>query len=376
MQVNSFRLFLKVRQSGNLSFIQFNLMTSKPISTALLSYGMSGLVFHGPLIKVHSGFDLTTIVQRKSTDAPTLFTKVRIVQRVEDVIKDPSIELVVVNTPNSTHYDFTTQALQAGKHVIVEKPFTVTTKEANDLIALAKEKNTILTVFQSRRWDGDFLTVKKVIESKMLGKLVEFEAHYDRFRNYIEPNTWKEVKAEGTGILYNLGSHILDQILILFGMPDEVDARVGIQRPGGQVDDYYDIRLLYNGFHAIVKSSYLVREQGPRYMLHGTEGSFTKYGTDLQEQSLKDGGIPGSPGWAVEGKAWWGKLNTTIGGVHVEGNIETTPGNYLGFYNNVHEAIRGGKPLSVKPEEARDVIKLIEACYKSSELHQSVKLNP
>ena len=349
-------------------------MTSKPISTALLSYGMSGLVFHGPLLKVHPGFSLSTIVQRKSSIPPALFPKVKIVQQVDEVIQDPSIELVVVNTPNETHYEFSRKALEAGKHIIVEKPFTVTTKEADELIALAKSKKKVLTVFQSRRWDGDFLTVKKVIEGKLVGKLVEFEAHYDRFRNYIEPNTWKEERASGTGILYNLGSHMLDQILVLFGMPVEVDARVGVQRPSGQVDDFYDIRLQYNGFHAIIKSSYLVREQGPRYILHGTEGSFTKYGTDLQEQALKDGDVPGSPGWAVEPKEFWGKLNTTLGGVHMEGNIETIPGNYPGFYKNVYEAIRENKPLEVKPEEARDVIKLIEACYESNRLHQAIKL--
>ena len=349
-------------------------MTSTPISTALLSYGMSGLVFHGPLLKVHLGFSLSTIVQRKSSIAPALFPKAKIVQQVDEVIQDPSIELVVVNTPNETHYEFSRKALEAGKHIIVEKPFTVTAKEADDLIALAKSKKKVLTVFQSRRWDGDFLTVKKVIEGKLVGKLVEFEAHYDRFRNYIEPNTWKEERASGTGILYNLGSHMLDQILVLFGMPVEVDARVGIQRPGGRVDDFYDIRLQYNDFHAIIKSSYLVREQGPRYILHGTEGSFTKYGTDLQEQSLKDGDVPGSPGWAVERKEFWGKLNTNLGGVHMEGNIETIPGNYLGFYKNVYEAIRENKPLEVKPEEARDVIKLIEACYESNRLHQAIKL--
>ena len=349
-------------------------MTPKPISTALLSYGMSGLVFHAPLLKAHSGFDLSTIVQRKSFSAQNRWPNIRIVQRIEDVIQDQAIELVVINTPNETHFDFTRKALETGKHVIVEKPFTVTSKEANDLIELAKEKKKVITVFQSRRWDGDFLTVKKVIENKLIGKLVEFEAHYDRFRNYIEPNTWKEEKAIGTGILYNLGSHMLDQILVLFGMPVEVDARVGIQRPGGQVDDFYDIRLHYKGFHAIVKSSYLVREQGPRYMLHGTEGSFTKYGTDLQEQALKDGGVPGSPGWAVESKEFWGKLNTSIGAVHMEGNIETIPGNYLGFYQNVYEAIREGKPLDVKPEESRDVIKLIEVCYESNQLHKAIKL--
>ena len=349
-------------------------MTSTPISTALLSYGMSGLVFHGPLIKAHPGFSLSTIVQRKSTIAPALFPKAKIVQQVDEVIQDPSIELIVVNTPNETHYEFSRKALEAGKHIIVEKPFTVTTAEADQLIQLAKAKGKTLTVFQSRRWDGDFLTVKKVIESKLVGKLVEFEAHYDRFRNYIEPNTWKEERAIGTGILYNLGSHMLDQILVLFGMPLEVDARVGIQRPGGQVDDFYDIRLLYKDFHAIVKSSYLVREQGPRYILHGTEGSFTKYGTDLQEQSLKDGKVPGSPGWAIESSELWGKLNTSIGGLHLEGNIETIAGNYLGFYQNLYETIREGKPLAVKPEESRDVIKLIEACYESNQLHRAIKL--
>lgn len=349
-------------------------MTAKPISTALLSYGMSGLVFHGPLINAHPGFSLSTIVQRKSSIAPALFPMVKIAQQVDEVMQDFTIELVVINTPNETHYEFSRKALEAGKHIIVEKPFTVTTTEANQLIQLAKTKRKTLTVFQSRRWDGDFLTVKKVIENQLVGELVEFEAHYDRFRNYIEPNTWKEEKAIGTGILYNLGSHMLDQVLVLFGMPLEVDARVGVQRPGGQVDDFYDIRLHYHGFHAIVKSSYLVREQGPRYILHGTEGSFIKYGADLQEQALKDGKIPGSPGWAVESKELWGKLNTTIGGVHVEGNIETIPGNYLNFYQNVYEAIREGKPLAVTPEESRDVIKLIEACYESSQLHKAIKL--
>ena len=349
-------------------------MTHTPISTALLSYGMSGLVFHAPLLKAHPGFNLTTIVQRKSLSALDRWPNIRIVKHINDAINDESIELIIINTPNETHFEFAKQAIEAGKHVIVEKPFTVTTNEANQLIELANAKKKVLTVFQSRRWDGDFLTVKRVLENKLVGNLVEFEAHYDRFRNYIEPNTWKEEKAIGTGILYNLGSHMLDQILVLFGMPLEVDARVGIQRPGGQVDDFYDIRLFYHGFHAIVKSSYLVREQGPRYIVHGIEGSFTKYGTDLQEQALKDGKIPGSPGWAVESKELWGKLNTTIGSVHVDGNIETIPGNYLNFYQNVYEAIREGKPLDVKPEESRDVIKLIEACYESNQQHKAIKL--
>jgi scyllo-inositol 2-dehydrogenase (NADP+) len=255
----------------------------------------------------------------------------------------------------------------------VEKPFSVTTAEADELIAIAKKAGKILTVFQNRRWDGDFLTIRKVIQDKLVGGIAEFELHYDRYRNFIEANTWKEESAPGTGILYNLGSHMLDQVLVLFGMPAEVDARMGIQRPGGKVDDYYDIRLQYNSFHAIVKSSYLVREPGPRYILHGTAGSFIKYGLDPQEQALKEGKIPGSTSWGCDPREYWGKLNTSIGSLHVEGLVETVPGNYLTFYKNVYESIREGRELVVRPEESRDVIKLIEACITSNRTRSTVK---
>ena len=218
------------------------------------------------------------------------------------------------------------------------------------------------------------MTVKKVIDNNWVGKIAEFELHYDRYRNYIEANTWKEEQGPGSGILYNLGSHMLDQVLMLFGMPLEVDARVGIQRPGGKVEDFYDIRMQYQDFNAIVKSSYLVREGTPRYILHGTEGSFIKYGIDPQEQSLKDGKIPGSAGWGNEPKEWWGKLNTTLDHLHIEGLVETIPGDYTQFYKSVYESIRNGKPLAVMPEESRNVIKLIEACYQSNKEHKAIKI--
>ena len=343
------------------------------IKTALLSYGMSGEIFHAPLLEAHHGFTLSKVVQRNSTKANARYPHVKIVTNVEEVFQDKSIELVIVNTPNETHFSFASQALQAGKHVVVEKPFSVTTAEADELIELAKKAGKLLTVFQNRRWDGDFLTIKKVIQDKLVGGIAEFELHYDRYRNFIEANTWKEESAPGTGILYNLGSHMLDQVLVLFGMPMEIDSRMGIQRPGGKVDDYYDIRLQYNGFHAIVKSSYLVREPGPRYILHGTMGSFIKYGLDPQEQALKEGKMPGSTSWGCDPKEYWGKLNTSIGSLHVEGLVETIPGNYLTFYKNVYEAIREGKELIVKPEQARDVIKVIEACVASNRSHSVVK---
>jgi predicted dehydrogenase len=289
-------------------------------------------------------------------------------------MKDDTIELVVINTPNESHFAYATQALEAGKHIVVEKPFTVTSEEADKLINLANKQKRVLTVFQNRRWDGDFMTVKKVLDNKWVGKVAEFELHYDRYRNYIEENTWKEEEGPGSGILYNLGSHMLDQVIMLFGMPKEVDARVGIQRPNGRVEDFYDIRMHYDGFHTIVKSSYLVREATPRYILHGTEGSFIKYGIDPQEQALKDGRKPGSPGWGSETKEFWGKLNTTIGDLHYEGLVETLAGNYSEFYKNVYGAIRDNAMLAVMPDESRDVIKLIEACYESHRLRKAVKV--
>jgi len=343
----------------------------QPVNTALLSYGMSGDVFHAPLLQVLPQFNLTHVVQRSSDKAKKDFPNVQVLRSVTDVMSNPEIELVVVNTPNETHLEFASLALQAGKHVVVEKPFTVNVAEADQLIALAKKNNRVLTVFQNRRWDSDFLTVKKIIEEKRVGKIVEFVAHYDRFRNYIEANTWKEEAGRGTGIVYNLGSHMLDQIVELFGMPAYVDARIGIQRPGGQVDDFYDIRMEYKEMNVIVKSSYLVKEEMPRYIVHGVDGSFVKFGLDPQEQDLKDKKMPGGEGWGIEKKEYWGKLNTTT----FEGKVETQRGDYLAFYKNVYSAIREGNALAVTPEQARDVIHLIEACYESNKTKRAIQIN-
>lgn len=347
-------------------------MTDKKIRIALLSYGMSGEVFHGPLLQAHGGFEVVAVLQRDASKAPR--HPYPLVHDYDSLLRNEKLDVVVVNTPNETHYAYALQALRAGKHVIVEKPFTVTVQEADELIAVAKEKALLLTVFQNRRWDADFLTVRQVVEKKLLGKLVECEIHYDRYRNYIETNTWKEEPKPGTGILYNLGSHLLDQALVLFGMPRYLDARMGIQRPGGKVDDFFDIRMEYENLLVILKSSYLVREQGPRFILHGTEGSYIKAGIDPQEQALKDKKIPGTAGWGSEPKEYWGKLNTDIDGRHVEGPYETVPGNYLCFYNNVYDALSAGTPLAVKAEEARNVIRLIEACQESNRKRSAVQI--
>ncbi|NOT75104.1 MAG: Gfo/Idh/MocA family oxidoreductase [Cyclobacteriaceae bacterium] len=350
-------------------------MSSKPIVTSILSYGMSGEIFHAPLLDVHKGFTLKSILQRTTDKSRQYYPSVKVARSLEEVLNDSEVELVVVNTPNDTHYDYTVKALEAGKHVIVEKPFTNTSSDAAELIALAKKKKLTLSVFQSRRWDGAFMTLKKIISSGSVGKIVEFEAHYDRFRNYIAPNTWKEEPGPGSGILYNLGSHMLDQVLVLFGKPKSVSAIIGIQRPGGKVEDFYDLRLIYEGMNVIVKSSYLVREPGPFYTLHGVNGSFVKYGIDPQEEALKIHQIPGSAGWGTEAEKFWGKLNTEIDGAHFEGKIETLPGNYLGFYQNIYEVIRENKELEVRPEQAMQVIQLIEAAIKSNLEKRVIKVD-
>ncbi|MEX1241506.1 MAG: Gfo/Idh/MocA family oxidoreductase [Cyclobacteriaceae bacterium] len=347
-------------------------MTAQKIKTALLSYGMSGEVFHVPLLEAHKGFEVVCIWQRNTSRPVRHLYRVAI--NLEEILGDPSVELIIVNTPNESHFPYASDALNAGKHVIVEKPFTVTAEEADQLIKLAHQKNKMLTVFQNRRWDADFLTVRKVLEGKMLGKLVECEIHYDRYRNYIEADTWKEEAKPGTGILYNLGSHLLDQAFVLFGMPRYIDARIGTQRPGGKVDDFFDIRMEYDSFLVILKSSYLVREQGPRFTLHGTEGSFVKSGIDPQEQDLKDKKIPGSPGWGSEPKGAWGKLNSTLDGKHFEGPFETVPGRYPAFYEKLYESIREGQPVPVRPEEARNVIQLIEACQQSNRNRSAIRI--
>ncbi len=346
----------------------------QPITTALLSYGMSGEVFHAPLLSAHPGFRIKTILQRKSESSKQHYPGVHVVRNLDDILGDPQIELVIVNTPNETHFDYAAKALEAGKHVVVEKPFTNTTLEAQELIALAKKKNRMLSVFQSRRWDGAFMTLKNIIASGALGKIVEYEAHYDRFRNYVAANTWKEEPGPGCGILYNLGSHMLDQVLVLFGKPEWVTATIGIQRPGGKVPDYYDLRLECDGLNVIVKSSYLVREPGPFYVVHGVNGSFVKYGIDPQEEALKLHQVPGTAGWGTEPEKFWGKLNTEIEGLHYEGKIETLPGNYIGFYQSIYETIREGKELAVKPEQALQVIQLIETANKSNAERRSVRM--
>jgi scyllo-inositol 2-dehydrogenase (NADP+) len=346
----------------------------RTIGVGIASFGLSGRVFHAPLITHDKKFALKHIIERSKDDARKLYPGIAVSKSFEDLLDDETIELVVVNTPDQTHYEFTRNALLAGKHVVVEKPFTQTVAQGEELIALSRVKGLMLTVFHNRRWDGDFLTVQDIIRNKLLGRLVDFESHFDRYRYGIQPDTWKEQADAGAGLVYNLGSHMIDQALVLFGMPDAVTAQTRIVRPRGEVVDWYDIVLHYREHNVRTKSSYLVRELGPRYVLHGTLGSFIKHGLDPQEEALRLEKSPGGSDWGKESQEWWGLLNTEVNGMQRKVIVETKPGNYSAFYADVYDCIVHHTHPPVQPAEALNVIRIIEAAKKSSEERKTIPL--
>ena len=347
---------------------------SKPIVTAIASFGMSGVVFQGPSLKVFPQyFKIHKILERTKNISAERYPEATIVRNYEDILNDPEVELVLVNTPDYLHFKMAKQAIEAGKHVVVEKPFTKTSEEARELISLAHQNGVILSVYQSKRLDNGFQTLQKILKDKLLGRVVEFEAHYDRYRNYIQEGSWKEDGDERTGVLFNLGSHIVDQTLVLFGIPKAVTAHLNVLRTGGRTTDNFDIRLHYENFNAILRCSYLVRETGPQYIVHGTEGSFIKMGTDPQEELMKRHHLPNEPQWGEDHPNDWGLLNTNINGLHFHGKIETLPGNLAGFFSKLYGTIREGKELFVKPEEALTVIRILEACLESNRTKRTVE---
>jgi predicted dehydrogenase len=344
------------------------------IHVGLASFGMSGKVFHAPILAHHPGFELSKVVERKKNEAKDIYPDIVSVRSFKDLLDDENIELIVVNTPDPTHFELAHKAIESGKHVVVEKPFTQTIGQGEDLLNFANRMKVMLSVFQNRRWDGDFLTVRKIVENQWLGRLVEFESNFMRYRNYIQPDTWKESLMQGIGITYNLGSHMIDQAVVLFGMPEAVWADIDGLRSGSEIDDYYHIRLIYPNIKVTLKASYLVREEGPRYTLHGVSGSFLKYGIDPQEEMLKRGGNPSAPGWGKEPEQQWGILNTDVNGVHFRGKVETVAGNYAAYYDNIYDVIRNNGKPEVSAAEALNVIYLIESVMESSRSGHIVKI--
>lgn len=298
----------------------------------------------------------------------------RIDRNFVDLLADNELELIIVNTPDKTHFKYAMAAIEAGKNVVVEKPFVLHSSEGRELIEAARKANVLLTVFHNRRLDSDFLTVQKILADGQLGKIVEYEAHFDRYRTFVKRDTWKEETETGTGSLYNLGSHLIDQALLLFGLPDRVFASLMIQRPGAVVHDYFYIRLEYPEMSATLKSSYLVREPGPKFMVHGVLGSYVKYGQDPQEDALKSGEISTDhPGWGKEHKSEWGIIHREVNGRMVRERVESQGGCYPGFYDNLYHALCDGQRLLVEPGEALNTIRVIEAAVESNKTKRSVR---
>jgi scyllo-inositol 2-dehydrogenase (NADP+) len=346
----------------------------KTINAALASYGMSGEMFHAPILSAHEGFNIISILERTKNRSHDRYAATNIVRSYEEILKDDKVDLIVVNTPDRYHYEMAMDAIKANKHVIVEKPFTLTTKEADQLISEARNTDRLLSVFHNRRWDGDFMTIKKIIDEGLLGRLVEYEAHFDRYRNYLQKESWKEQVSSQSGTIYNLGSHLIDQALVLFGLPEAVFADIRALRTGAEVDDSFTLLLRYPEIKVSLKVSYLIREPGPKFSLHGTDGSFLKWGSDPQEDDLKSGKHPGIQNWGKEPEEMWGILNTETKGIKYKGKYETLPGNYLAYYDDIYNSIINHHEPSVTAEQGRDVIRVIEAAKESNKLRKEVKI--
>lgn len=347
----------------------------KIIQTAIVGFGFSGRVFHAPFLDVHPGFRLKKVVERFGDNARTIYPDVEIVRNHLDLLKDPELELIVIATPNIYHFDLAREFLEAGKHVVVEKPFTTSSAEADELIKIGVKAGRKIFVYHNRRWDGDFKTVQQVVYNGHLGDLLTYEAHFDRFAPGARRSAWRDQALPGGGVLFDLGSHLIDQALVLFGMPQAVFADIRSQRKESQIDDYFEVWLLYEKLKAILKAGVFVREPGPRYILHGRKGSFIKYGTDPQEELLKQGQLPTGDDWGKDDPDNWGLLHTEINTQLFYGNIETEQGSYMEFYDNVYGVIVKGNSQAVTPDEARNVIRIIELAFESQKEGRKVLIN-
>lgn len=345
-----------------------------PIRTAILSFGMSGRVFHAPFIHLHSGFELYGVWERTKSESTAFYPDIRIFRSLEELLADDTIELVIVNTPTGTHFEYAKKTLEAGKHAVVEKAFTTTVEEAIILKELAEQKNRVISVFQNRRWDSDFKTVKKIIQEGWLGEIMEAEIHFDRFKDELSPKLHKETPAPGAGIVNDLSPHLTDQALHLFGMPEAVFADIRITRPGSQVDDYFEILLYYPALRVRLKSGYQVREPFPSYVIHGRKGSFHKSRADVQEVLLVDNRKPNLSDWGTEPISEQGLLHTEKDGQVIREKIPTLQGNYYDYYDGIYQSIRNGQPVQVSAQDGINVMRVIDAAFKSSRTQQVIKL--
>ena len=336
------------------------------IKVGLVGFGISAKVFHAPFITTNNNYELVSVVERNKHESKELYPFVQVVKTVDELLQNEEIDLVVITTPNETHFPYAKAALEAGKHVVLEKPVTNTSKEALELLEIANSNSVVLSVYQNRRYVSDFFTIKEILDKQLLGEVHTFEGHYDRYRAEARPQAWREHELPGSGILFDLGPHLLDQVLYLFGIPLTITADIRRQRPHAKVDDYFDLRLDYGFLKVILQAGMLVREPGPRYLIHGTRGSFVKSGEDPQEALLRAGIKPVGEDWGKEPEAIYGLLHTEINGKLVRERYPSHKGDYAAYYQNLYDSLVNDKPVRERIEHGYNTIRLIELAFESA----------
>jgi predicted dehydrogenase len=337
------------------------------IRTGLVGFGYGGRVFHSPLISSVDGFELAAVLERSSSVAAERYPGITTYRSLEAMLDDASLELFVVTTPSGTHYQIARQILEAGKNVVVDKPLCISSGEIAELMRMAEDRKLLLIPFHNRRWDSDFLTIQRLLQEGSLGRLVYFESRFDRWRPMLSRDyRWREDPAPGGGLLLDLGTHIVDQVLVLFGLPEAVGAEILCERDGARADDTFTLRLRYSTMTVVVGANSLTLPAQLRFHLRGTKGNYWKFGLDPQEAALKQIALIDDPAWGQEPAANWGTLNVELNGKMVARAVEPIPGDYRHFYAGVRDAIKGIAPAVVPAIAAWRVARLLEWALESS----------
>jgi predicted dehydrogenase len=340
---------------------------SGPIGVGVIGFGLAGRAFHSAVISRVPGLRLAAIVQRTGDQAAQAYPETRIVRSFDELLTVPDIRLVVVASPNHTHFDFAKRALLAGRDVLVDKPFANSIAEAAELVHLAKAKGRVLTVYQNRRFDGDFAAIRELVAAGILGRIVNFQTHYDRYRPNLKPGVWREQTGPGNGIWFDIGPHLIDHAMVLFGEPESITADIRIIRDLAATDDCFDVVLHYpNKLRATLSSSILAAATRPRFVLQGSLGTFIKQSFDPQEIGLRFDRIPTSGPWGAEPEENWGVLTTPDGEAFKTRRIAGLPMDYRNFYANLRDVLLGTAQLEVSPQAALNVMQVLELARQSS----------
>ena len=345
------------------------------VKVGLIGFGLAGQAFHAPVIRGVEGMELACVLERHTNKSRERYPEVRVARNMDEMLSDKTIELIVVATPNDSHYSYTKTALLAGRHVVVDKPLTPTLREAEELVKLAAEKKRLITVYQDRRFDGEFATVKEMVKNGTLGEILEFESRFDRFRLDPKPGAWREVADfPAAGVLWDLGPHVLDQALVLFGEPETITASAFCQRKTATVDDSFDVAMVYPRTRALLRAHIVAYAPGPHFMIHGTKGTFEKRGMDPQEEILRSDKYPDGkdwgPNWGIEPEANSGLLSL-VG--EQPRRVKSARGDYRNFYANVRDAIEKGVELEVTPQQALRTMRALCLAHKSSREKRTVR---